>query len=297
MEDNKISTNPNMYDELVEFSDIKLKVDPITRKRSNDSDNVMAVFWEEQPFTWQFVQPYVKEALEKSSGEIDFLDVGTGSGVFGILMAKHLHASVIALDKSSRAIEQAKNNAALNGVSLDLRHELYTVDSVSAHSVKVIGLYPPYHLYPAEIEQSIPQHARGGSDGQDEFKNQLGTASHHLATDGIIFFNQMCLGNDEGPAFTHYIPELIDGNPSVLYTNVFPPMSTKEFLQGVYGDKHSDYVEKTSQEFPVVYYNVGIIRKDGRGEIKEVQHSIDLKGRTWDDRVKLHYEIAQHEYK
>lgn len=287
-----------MFDEEVEFAGIKLKVDPINRKRTDRSDNVMAIFHEEQPFTWEFARPYIAAALKESDGSIDFLDIGCGSGVFSILVAKHFPGSkIIALDKSPRAIEQARENGKLNGVNFDVKHELYSADSFPPKAAKVIGLYPPYHLYPNEIAEKIPQHARGGSNGQDEFKNQLSIANHHLADGGVIFFNQMCLGDEQAPEFTKYFSSFIDGNPSILYTNVFPGSDTKEFLRGVYGERHQKYVEETAKANPKVYYNVGIIRRDGKGEVREVSHDIDLRGRNWDDRIKLHYEIAQHEYK
>lgn len=292
------TTDPKMFDSFVEVEGVKLNVDPINRKRTEGKDNVMAIFWEEQPFTWQFIQPYVKEALAKSDGQTDFLDVGTGSGIFGILMAKHHNASVIAIDKSDRAIEIAQKNVKLNAVgSIKFQHQLYSVDSVPENSVKVIGLYPPYHLYPEAIANRIPQHARGGSDGQQEFINQLKISTHHLAEDGIIFFNQMCLGDENGPRFLQYISEFIKESPSIIYTNVFSPVDTRMFLKGVYGGRHTDYIEKTAQEYPVLYYTVGIIKKDGKGEIKEVAHNIDLHGRSWEDRIVLHHEIADHEYK
>lgn len=287
----------NMYRSKADFDGITLRVDPIGRKRTEGSDNVMAMFHEEQPFTWATVKSYVAEALKESKGNVDFVDVGTGSGVFGILMTKHFGAKVVAIDKSSRAIEMARKNAKLNGVELELKHELYSAKSVPLHSAKVIGLYPPYHLYPQEIEGKIPQHARGGSDGQEEFRNQLAIAGQHVAKGGIIFYNQMCLGGPKGPAFLEYIPKIVGGNPSIVYFNVFAPIETKVFLEGVYGDKHPDYVKETSDKFPVLYYTVGIIKADGKGEISEASSSFDLKGRSWADRILLHQEIAAHEYK
>ncbi len=285
-----------MFDEDVEFAGIKLKVDPINRKRTDESDNVMAIFYEEQPFTWEFSRPYIEHALKESNGSIDFLDIGCGSGVFSILIAKHFPGSkIIALDKSARAIEQAQENAKLNGVSFEVKHELYSPSSFPKNSTKVIGLYPPYHLYPEEIADKIPQHARGGSDGQEEFKNQLRIAENHLAEGGIIFFNQMCLGDENSPEFTRYIGEHI-ANASVTYTNVFSPITTNAFPRGLYGDTHIEYVEATSKEYPKAHYNVGVIRRDGKAEIKEVPHSVGRKGRSWQDRIQLHYEIAQHEY-
>lgn len=288
---------PTMYDEHVTVLGINLTVDRIDRQRSDESDNVMAIFHEEQPFTWEFVQPAIEQALRESTGEIDFLDVGTGSGIFGILMAKHHGAKIVSIDKSPRAIEQAHANAAANGVELTLKRERYALDSVPERSAKVIGLYPPYHLYPESIADRIPQHARGGSDGQAEFRNQLAIANHHLADQGVIFFNQMCLGSESGPEFIRYIPEFIEGNPSITYTNVLAPMATREFLEGVYQGRHADYVEATSTRSPLVYYTVGLIRRDGKGEVTVQPHAINLKGRTWQDRIELHRQIASHETK
>jgi SAM-dependent methyltransferase len=284
-----------MYDTAVSFAGVKLAVDRIDRRRSDDSDNVMPIFWEEQPFTWRFIQPFVRRALAESKGSLDFLDVGTGCGIFGILMAKIHRATVVAVDKSPRAIRQAKTNARMNGVTLKFRHELYGLRSAPNHGVKIIGLYPPYHLYPKAITPRIPQHARGGSDGQVVFRDQLRIANHHLAPDGIIFFNQMCLGDERGPAFLKYIPELIIGRPSIEYTNVFPRIRTATFLREVYGNKHAPYVASTSRKFPWLYYTVGIIRRDGKGVIQVVRHHVPLRGRNWPDRILLHREIAAHE--
>jgi hypothetical protein len=285
-----------MYDKEAAFAGIRLMVDPINRSRREDSDNVMAIFYEEQPFTWEFVLPYVELALTESKGDLDFLDVGTGSGVFSILMAKHFPLLRIkAIDKSPRAIEWARTNRMINKVEFDLHGPiLYSKDTVPQGSAKVIGLYPPYHLYPESVADKIPQHARGGSDGQEEFRNQLAIAGSHMAEDGIIFFNQMAIGNEVGPEFLEYISKLIPG-ASVTYTNVFAPMATRDFLQGVYGDRHPGYVSEMSSRAPLVYYCVGIIKKDGKQQVEVVEHTVDLAERSWNDRILLHKEIAGHE--
>jgi SAM-dependent methyltransferase len=291
------TTNPTMYDDFVELDGIRLRVDRLDRERTDNDDNVMAIFYEEQPFTWQFVQPYLRDALTESAGEIDFLDVGCGSGIFSLLMAKHYNAKVIAIDKSNRAIDFAGKNAILNDLEFQIQHELYNVCSAPKEGSKIIGLYPPYHIYPEFIKEKIPQHARGGSNGQEEFKNQLAIASNHLAENGIIFFNQMCLGDESGPDLLDYIPKLVVDNPSVIYTNVLPPIETKEFLEGVYRGDHRYFVDKVSSENPWVHYTVGIVKRDRKGEVIHVKHDIDLKGRSWEDRIKLHREIALHEFR
>ena len=286
-----------MYDDCVELDSVRLQVDRIDRERNDCDDNVMAIFHEEQPFTWQFVQPYVKEALKEATGGVDFLDVGCGSGIFGLLMAKHFNARVTAIDKSKRAVDFAKRNAELNGLELQVQRGVYSQSSIPGRNAKIIGLYPPYHIYPGSVEEKIPQHARGGSDGQGEFKNQLAIADYHLAENGIIFFNQMCLGDEFGPRFLRYIPQLITGDPSIVYTNVLSPISTMGFLEGVYHDKFPCFIDKISSQNPLTYYAVGIIKQDGKRTIDCVKHDIDLKGRTWKDRIKLHYEIALHGFK
>ena len=91
-----------------------------------------------------------------------------------------------------------------------------------------------------------------------------------------------------------YFKELISEKPSLVYTNVFPRVPTREFLEGVYGGEYKDFVERVAKNNPWTYYTVGIIRRDGKGTIEEVVHDIDLKDRTWQDRIDLHREIANH---
>jgi SAM-dependent methyltransferase len=287
-------TGPSMFDAEVNFANITLLVDPIDRTRTEVSDNVMAMFYEEQPFMWEFVKDDISKAIKTSKGDIDFLDVGTGSGVWSILVAKNLGAQkIIAIDKSRRAIEEAKKNAERNNVLFSLQEEFYNMNSVPYRSVKSIGIYAPYHLYPKEMEMKIPQHARGGIDGQQIFREQLCTANYHLADEGSIVFNQMCLGRNGIPEFVQYIPHLLE-DVSLKYTNIFPPMRTDEFLKGIYGDAAKDYQEKISKKYPELYYCDGVITRDSKCTIEEVAHDIDLKGRSWADRIELHRQIALH---
>lgn len=286
-----------MFDAEAQFAGITLTVDPIDRTRTDESDNVMAMFYEEQPFMWEYTKGVIAKTIASAKGAIDFLDVGTGSGVWSILVGKHTKAkNILAIDKSPRAVQEAKKNGDRNGVSFSLQQEFYNMNSAPFRSAKVIGLYPPYHLYPPEIETKIPQHARGGVDGQQIFKEQLCVANYHLAEGGIIVFNQMCLGKDGKPAFESYIPHLIDG-ASLTYTNIFQPMSTKEFLSGVYGNDFVEYQEVVSNTYPELYYCDGIITRDGKGSITVVEHEIDARGRSWKDRIELHRQIALHRAK
>ncbi len=214
--------------------------------------------------------------------------------MWSILVAKNIKANnIIAIDKSKRAVEWANKNAQLNEVSFAIQNEFYNMSSAPYKSCKVIGIYAPYHLYPKEVEFKIPQHARGGVDGQQIFREQLVVADYHLGDGGIVVFNQMCLGKGGKPAFAEYISHLLK-EVSLEYTNIFPPMKTREFLEKIYEGKYTEYIDQVSEEFPELYYCDGIITKDGKGGITEVKHDIDLKDRSWDDRIKLHHEIAKH---
>lgn len=289
------NVGPSMFDTEASFAGISLTVDPINRERTEGSDNVMAMFYEEQPFMWEYVKGVLKKVIQNTPGKIDFLDVGVGSGVWSILVAKNLGANknIIAIDKSPRAIREATKNAERNGVTFVLQQEFYNMNSAPYQSCKSIGIYAPYHLYPAELEMAIPQHARGGVDGQQIFREQLVVANYHLAPGGSIVFNQMCLGKNGRPAFAEYIPHILE-NISLEYTNIFPPMSTVKFLYGVYGDSYKEYQEETARLFPEIYYCDGIIRRDRKGIVTKIDHHIDLKGRTWNDRIELHRQIALH---
>jgi len=290
----KTQNAPGMFDGEATFAGITVKVDPINRPRTDGSDNVMAIFEEEQPFMWEFVKADIRAAIKDSMGTIDFLDVGTGSGVWSILVGKNTEAkNIVAIDKSPKAIVEAKANAERNGVTFKLREEFYNMNSAPYHSAKAIGIYAPYHLYPVEIEMKMPQHARGGVDGQQIFKEELTTANYHLARNGVIVFNQMCLGKEGKPSFAEYIPQIIEDS-SLSYTNILPPIRTVEFMKRVYRNEFPFYQEWISTLFPELYYCDGIIRRDGRRKVEVVPHSIDLKGRTWDDRLDLHRQVALH---
>lgn len=283
-----------MFEPLARFAGITIEVDPVNRPRTDASDNVMAIFWEEQGMWWEFAKNDIKSAIKTVAAPIDFLDVGTGSGVMAILAAKHAGAKhIIAIDKSRRAVDVAQENAKKNEVVWTLKNELYNKNTAPHRFVKVISLNAPYHLYPPEIAGDMPQHARGGIDGQEVFKEQLAIANEHLAEGGIISFHQMCLGRNGRPAFAEYIPTLIKG-ASLKYMNIFPPVKSADFFKKVYVDRFPEYQKEMSAQYPELYFCNGIITRDDKGEIKEVPHHIDPKGTSWETRFKLHQQISAH---
>jgi SAM-dependent methyltransferase len=273
---------------------ITIRHDPPTRQ---ECDNVMGIFYEEQVVTWNLLGDEMVQAIVNGNSSIDFLDVGTGSGFWSILVAKHLNRAhktgrILGLDKVSRAVQFALRNVEENDVAVDVRQEAYNIGSATSNGVGVIFMNPPYHIYPTAMEDLIPHHARGGGWGYEEFINWLSIANYHLADGGSIFFHHMSLGDDE-PEFLRFIPKFIDGNPSIKYYEILPSTDSFTFLKNVYREKCGSFIYEVSNEFPRLHYASGVIVRDGLGkrEQKDVLSEL-LQGSSWEDRVHLHGRIA-----
>jgi ribosomal protein L11 methyltransferase len=99
-------------------------------------------------------------ALERAAGPL--LDVGTGSGVLAIAAARLGFAPVLGLDHERESVEAARDNAAVNGVSIEVRRfdlrrqRLPSMDGAGAaagSTVVVANLLRPLLL---ELAQSMP---------------------------------------------------------------------------------------------------------------------------------------------
>lgn len=291
-----MKSEPNLYDQIVIVDGIKLVVDSMERR---GTDNIMPMLWEEQPMTWHFVRGFAEKALTDSAGEIDFLDVGCGSGVFSLLMAKHLGAKTLGIDINPRAIEFSEENSRRNNItSAVFRLESYSPSTVPPKSTKVIGLYPPYHLYPPSVEGKIPLHARGGWNGQGVFEKQLKFAIQHVDDNGIIFAQQMLVGDSAEQC-------LLDALESTgtkrtfecVLTQILTPISSKKFLAEVYGKRYTEFHFNFAERYAQLFLVVAVMKATAQGvtTIEEVGHNFDLHGRSWGDRILAHKEIAGHE--
>ena len=127
--------------------------------------------------------------------DIECLDLGTGTGVIAICLARYFpHAAVTAVDISKGALELARGNAALNGV--EDRITFVESDWLG----RVTGAYdlvasnPPYvdeteleHL-PTEVRVHEPRVALdGGAGGLREITELIGALPGRMNPDGLLF--------------------------------------------------------------------------------------------------------------
>ena len=116
--------------------------------------------------------------------DISCLDLGTGTGVIAVCLARYFpRATVTAIDLSDRALELARENAALNDVvdRIDF-HESNWFDRVQG-TFDLIASNPPYvaedelSSLPAEVLEHEPRVALDGGPGR-------GKPSHLASRDG-----------------------------------------------------------------------------------------------------------------
>lgn len=285
-----MSIQIDMFSNEIEFEGIKLTVNSFSQKKH--ILNVMPIFLEEQPATYHLLKNVIHKKIKKNNSLV--LDVGCGSGFWSIIIKKkYPNSDVFAIDKNNNAIEFSKKNASINSVKINLKNEEYHLDSFPEKSFDLIILTPPYHLYPEEIESNIPLFARGGSNGQVEFKSQLNIAKFHLKKDGIIIFNMMCIGDTQGPEYISFIKTLFENKISLEITNIFPPIKTSYFLNKVYQNNYNtaaSFISSISNSKPLLYYTCGWLSHYPGVKIQIKESLLDLN-RDWDDRIKLHQHI------
>jgi ribosomal protein L11 methyltransferase len=112
------------------------------------------------------------------------LDVGTGSGILAIAMAKSGMAAVIAIDIDTVALENARENAALNGVDGQIRLSAMPLASVRGH----------FNLITANILSSV----------LIEMAAQI---KRHLAADGRLILGGI-LAREANEVLAAYRPQL-----------------------------------------------------------------------------------------
>lgn len=156
------------------------------------------------------------KAAGKVNAELTIADVGTGSGIIAVCVAKSLpHSKVVAVDVSTKALEVAKRNAERHGVAE--RTELVESNLLDAidmgRKFDFIASNPPYITTSEmqELDKSVrdfePHLAlHGGAEGTDVIAPLVKQAAERLKPGGLLLM-------EVSPMIAQRVEKLIDDAP------------------------------------------------------------------------------------
>lgn len=154
----------------------------------------------------EFAAEKIRERFGNNEN-VRILDVGTGTGVIAISLAKRLKNSfVTAIDRNPRAVENAKHNAlkldAANVAVYDYDFQEY-LKKTDCSGFEVIVSNPPYvgefekPLLPASVVRHEPHDALFGGKTGVEFYDVLFDGVKTLLEDGGMFFFEIGFNQKE----------------------------------------------------------------------------------------------------
>ena len=156
------------------------------------------------------VESVIKNAKPKSS----VLDIGTGSGIIAICIAKNTTCNVTAIDISQKALGVAKQNAIDNNVKVDFKTSNLFDNLKSTKKFDIIVSNPPYiptkqiDKLEVEVKNYDPKLALdGGEDGLDFYKKIVEQCPKYLNRHGKIFFE---IGIDQSQSIVSLLQKDFD---------------------------------------------------------------------------------------
>lgn len=137
----------------------------------------------------------VEEVLKNISEKTEVLDIGTGSGIIAICVAKFGKAKVTAIDVSDKALAVASLNAENNGVKINFKNSNLFENLKKSKKFDIIVSNPPYiktediSSLDVEVKNFDPILALdGGKNGLEFYEKIIKIAPSYIAENGKIFF-------------------------------------------------------------------------------------------------------------
>ena len=183
-----------------------------------------------RPETEQLVVTLLDQIKERD-GELSVIDVGTGSGVIAVCVAKHAHSTrVTAVDVSDAALAVARENAERHGVAD--RIEFFQSDLFAAiepdRRFDFIASNPPYVTtnelvgLEAMVRDHEPHLALdGGPEGTTVIERLLAEAPARLSEGGELLF-------EIGPTIANRVEEIVNAAPGLLLVETLKDLAGHE---------------------------------------------------------------------
>jgi release factor glutamine methyltransferase len=177
-----------------------------------------------RPETELVVEVALDRLKSTTSGTPNILDLGTGSGIIAVCLAKErIEANIVAVDIDSSALEFARTNGRRHGVSerMDLIHDDLFAALGRKPLFDLIVSNPPYvrtgdlSLLAPEISRWEPMIALdGGPDGVEYYRRVIGVAHEYLAPGSSIVLE---MGADMAPVVTELFARSGRYGPASVY--------------------------------------------------------------------------------
>ena len=136
---------------------------------------------------WLWGESYLLAALVNRTPRRCAFDVGTGSGIHALLASRHCDR-VVGLDVSTRALEFARFNAALNGVSNAEFMLSDLLDGVDGNCDLLVTNVP---YAPDLAARAGDNFWSGGVDGMDLLRRIVRAIPERVDADGVVHINSL----------------------------------------------------------------------------------------------------------
>ena len=155
---------------------------------------------------WLWGESYLLGGMVKRAPRRRAVDIGTGSGVHAVLAARHSQ-SVTAVDINPRALEFARFNACLNGLT-NLEFVLSDVFDAVAGTCDLLVANPPYA--PDDAARAGDNFWSGGHDGMEILRRIVQALPTRLDPDGIAHIVAL-YPNPAGTRLRDHFDRWLDG--------------------------------------------------------------------------------------